>query len=59
MVRSLLLVWLVGVIAFFALWALGAYIVKWISEKRNGKTLNDAKRVKTENEEQKTDPSES
>ena len=35
MVRSLLFVWLVGVVSFFALWALLAYIVKRVSEKKN------------------------
>ena len=35
MVKSLILVWLVGVIAFFALWALLAYIVKRVSDKKN------------------------
>ena len=34
MVRSLLLVWLVGVVAFFILWALLAQVVRRISEKR-------------------------
>ena len=52
MVKSLLLVWLVGVVAFFALWALLATVVRRISEKRrtengerNGETLNETKRV--------------
>jgi hypothetical protein len=38
MVRSLFLVWVVGVIAFFVLWALLASIIKRISEKKNKKT---------------------
>ena len=59
MVRSLLLVWLIGVVAFFALWALLAMVVRRISEKRNGAALNEVKQVKTNNEEQTTDPSES
>jgi hypothetical protein len=37
MVRSLVLVWVVGVIAFFVLWALLASIIKRISEKKNKK----------------------
>ena len=52
MVRSLLLVWIVGVVAFFVLWALLAMVVRRISEKRrtengerNGKALNEAKQV--------------
>ena len=52
MVKSLLLVWLVGVVAFFALWALLATVVRRVSEKRrtengerNGEALNEAKRV--------------
>ena len=35
MVKSLILVWVVGVIAFFVLWALLATIVKRVSEKKN------------------------
>ena len=35
MVKSLILVWVVGVIAFFVLWALLASIVKRVSEKKN------------------------
>ena len=37
MVRSLLFVWLVGVVAFFVLWALLATLVRRISEKRQTK----------------------
>jgi flagellar biosynthesis protein FlhB len=35
MVKSLLLVWLVGVVAFFVLWALLASIIKRVSDKKN------------------------
>ena len=66
MVKSLLLVWLVGVIAFFVLWALLAQVVRRISEKRrtehgerNGETLNEAERVKldlSEEEDKKPAP---
>lgn len=35
MVKSLILVWVVGVVAFFALWAILAKVVKRISEKKN------------------------
>lgn len=34
MVRSLLLVWLVGVVSFFALWAVLAKVIRKISEKK-------------------------
>ena len=34
MVRSLLLVWLIGVVAFFVLWAVLAKVVRRISEKK-------------------------
>jgi uncharacterized membrane protein len=37
MVRSLLLVWILAVIAFFVLWALIALMVRRISEKRRTK----------------------
>ena len=58
MVKSLLLVWLVGVIAFFVLWALLAQVVRRISEKR--RTENGTpKGSPTEWEvKQKDDPSE-
>ena len=41
MVKSLILVWLVGVVAFFVLWALLAALVRRISEKRNGDLKGD------------------
>ena len=66
MVKSLLLVWLVGVVAFFGLWALLATVVRRISEKRrtengeqNGEALNEARRVKldlSEEEDKKPAP---
>jgi flagellar biosynthesis/type III secretory pathway M-ring protein FliF/YscJ len=34
MVKSLLLVWLIGVVAFFVLWALLAKVIRRISENR-------------------------
>ena len=34
MVKSLLLVWLIGVVSFFVLWALIALMVRRISEKK-------------------------
>ena len=33
MVTELLVVWIVGVVAFFALWAVLLKVIKWISEK--------------------------
>lgn len=35
MVTELLVVWVVGVVAFFALWAVLLKVIKWISEKKN------------------------
>ena len=37
MVTELLVVWVIGVVAFFALWAVLLKVIKWISEKRNPK----------------------
>ena len=34
MVTELLIVWIVGVVAFFALWAIFLKIIKWISERK-------------------------
>lgn len=43
MVKSLLFVWLAGVVAFFVLWALLAQVVRRISEKREArKQLEEA-----------------
>lgn len=43
MVKSLLFVWLIGVISFFVLWALIALVVRRISEKREArKQLEEA-----------------
>jgi hypothetical protein len=36
-VIELLTVWVIGVVAFFALWAVLLKVIKWISEKRNPK----------------------
>ena len=58
MVKSLLFIWITAVVAFFVLWALLAWGVRRISEKRNGKTLNEAKQVETENGEQESFPPE-
>ena len=58
MVKSLLFIWITAVVAFFLLWALLAWVVRRISEKRNGKTLNEAKQVETENGEQEMELSE-
>lgn len=58
MVKSLLFIWITAVVAFFVLWALLAWVVRRISEKRNGKTLNEAKQVETENGEQEMELSE-
>ncbi len=41
MVRSLLLVWILAVIAFFVLWALIALMVRHISEKRETRTKQE------------------
>ena len=35
MVTELLIVWIVGVVAFFVLWAILAKIIKHISDKKN------------------------
>jgi uncharacterized membrane protein len=35
MVTKLLVVWFLAVVAFFALWALLAFVVKRVSEKKN------------------------
>ena len=35
MITELLTVWIVGVVAFFALWAILAKVIKHISEKKN------------------------
>ena len=37
MVKSLLFVWLIGVVSFFALWAVIAYIIRRVSEKKEAK----------------------
>ncbi len=42
MVKSLLLVWLVGVVSFFVLWAIITFVVKRISEKRSKTKDEDA-----------------
>ena len=42
MVRSLLLVWIVGVVAFFVLWALLAMVIRRISEKKQSAPESDA-----------------
>ena len=36
-VIELLTVWVIGVVAFFALWAVLLRVIKWISEKKNPK----------------------
>lgn len=44
MVKSLLLVWLIGVVSFFALWAIIALAVRRISEKKEAqKQLGEAR----------------
>lgn len=35
MVTELLIVWIIGVVAFFALWAILLKVIKWISERKN------------------------
>jgi len=35
MVTQLIIVWALGVVAFFALWAILAKVIKHISEKKN------------------------
>ena len=37
MVKSLLFVWLIGVVSFFALWAVIALVVRRISEKKEAR----------------------
>jgi hypothetical protein len=37
MVTELLVVWIVGVVAFFVLWAVLLKVIKWISERKNKK----------------------
>ena len=37
MVTELLVVWVVGVVTFFALWTVLLKVIKWISEKKNPK----------------------
>ena len=41
MVTELLVVWIVGVVAFFVLWAIVLKVIKRISERKGEKTTED------------------
>ena len=41
MVTELLVVWIVGVVAFFALWAILLKVIKRISEKKGEKSTKE------------------
>ena len=41
MVTELLVVWVIGVVSFFALWAILLKVIKRISEKKNLENLSD------------------
>ncbi len=49
MVTELLVMWVVGVVAFFVLWAILAKIIKRISDKKN-KTENVIQKEASEND---------
>lgn len=57
MVKSLLLVWLIGVVAFFVLWALLAKVIRRISEKKHQGELS-AEETDKEKPATESDPSE-
>ena len=52
MVTQLIIVWVLGVVAFFVLWAILLKVIKWISEKRNPK----GESFQEESEEKKISP---
>ena len=52
MVTELIVVWVIGVVAFFVLWAILLKVIKWISEKRNPK----GESFQEESEEKKISP---
>ena len=47
MVTELLVVWIVGVVAFFALWAILLKVIKRISERKGEKTTEEDDCFKT------------
>lgn len=49
MVTQLIIVWIIGVVAFFTLWALLLKVIKWISEKK-GQTKDTCIEEVTEKE---------
>ena len=48
MVTELLVVWVVGVVTFFALWAILLKVIKRISEKRHKEDTSEAASVKND-----------
>ena len=48
MVTELLLVWIVGVVAFFTLWAVLAKVIKWIGERKHNDAMGHEDAAPTE-----------
>lgn len=55
MVKKLLFVWLLGVVAFFSLWAVLAWVVRRISEKKEA-DRGDEEAAKPEAQEEASTP---